>query len=122
MGDLSTALEVKPDLSDNDKEQFKKLVADAEANGQARSQQMLALRKEFAERYPGDALLSDKANEEWSKAYRAMRESPESKQRGQQEAELVRQMRPYLAATQSSGERIFSLMVKHGYVWLLIRK
>ncbi len=122
VGDLSTALEVKPNLTDDERQALKQLVAEAEANGKARSEQMLALREEFAKRYPGDAILSDEANDEWSKAYQAMRNSPESKVREQREAALVRQMRPMLAEIRGSGDRMFDLMTNHGYVWLFVRK
>ena len=45
---------------------------------------MQALRDDFAKRYPGDAINSDEANAEWSKAYKELRESPEAKQREEQ--------------------------------------
>ena len=60
---------------------------------------MQALRDDFEKRYPGDAINSDEANAEWSKAYKELRESPEAKQMEEQEAKLVREIRPYLADT-----------------------
>ena len=81
-----------------------------------------ALREEFTQKYPGDAIYSDEANEAWSKAYKELTTGPEYKEMQKQEAAWVKRMRPYLAGTHGKGDRSFDLAKPHGYVWLFLRK
>jgi hypothetical protein len=122
VGDFCTAYELKSDLSDEQKTEFVKLIHASQESDKALGDKMKSLRKDFAERYPGDAIYGDEATAEWSKAYQALRESPESKESEKREAEFVRQVRPFLASTRGNGERSFDLAKSHGYVWLFIRK
>ncbi len=121
VGDFCTAFEMRT-MDEAEKVQFQKLLADLEASGKPFADKMKALREDFTKRYPGDAINSDEANAEWSKAYKELQESPEAKQMEEQEAKLVREIRPYLADTRDSGDRSFDLAKPHGYVWLYIRK
>jgi hypothetical protein len=122
LGDFSTAYEPRTNLSDEEKEQFKSLLAELEASSKPFGEKMKALREDFAKRHPGDAAFTPEANEEWSKAYQALREGPETKQMEAIEGELVRQIRPYLAKTYGDGDESFYLAIPHGYVWLFVRK
>jgi hypothetical protein len=121
LGDFCTAYEPRT-LDESEKEQFQKLLAELEGSGKPFGEKMKALRDDFAKRYPGDAIYSDKADKEWSAAYQALRSGPEAKQMEEQEAKLVRQIRPYLAQTHGDGDQSHYLAMPHGYVWLFIRK
>ena len=121
VGDFYTAYDFKRDLSDEQKQQAKTLIADAQSGDKEFAAKMEAMRADFAKRYPGDEIFSDKADEEWSKAYRALRESPEAKQMEEKEKEFTEKLRPFLAATHGSGDRSFDLAKPHGHVWLFIR-
>ena len=121
VGDFCTAYEMRT-MDEAEKQQFQKLLADLDASGKPLAEKMQALRDDFAKRYPGDAINSDEANAEWSKAYKELRDSPEAKQREEQQARLVQEIRPYLADTHGTGDRSFDLAKPHGYVWLYIRK
>jgi len=121
LGDFCTAYALRS-MNDAEKEQFKKLVADAEALGKAYGDKMKALREDFQKRYPGDAIVSDEANAEWQKAYKALQESPEAKQFEEQEAKFTKAVRPFLAETRGTGDQSFDLAKSHGYVWLYLRK
>ncbi len=122
LGDFCTAYEPKSDLNDEQRKQFAEIVHASEGSGKAFGDKMEALRKEFAERYPGDAIYSDEATAEWSKAYKVLRDSPEAKEMEKLEAEFVQQAKPFLAGTRGDGQRSFDLAKSHGYVWLFIRK
>jgi hypothetical protein len=121
VGDFCTAYEMR-EMDGTERKQFEKLVADGEASGKPFADKMQALRDDFKKRYPGDAINSDEANAEWSKAYKELRESPEAKQMEEQEAKFVREIRPYLTDTHGTGDRSFDLAKPHGYVWLYLRK
>jgi len=83
---------------------------------------MTALREDFKKRYPGDKIFSEKANTEWSEAYKAIKESSEAKAFEKYDADFAKQMRPFLASTRGKGDRSFDLAQSHGYVWLYLRK
>jgi hypothetical protein len=122
VGDFHTAYDAKKDLDDEGKAKLQALIADDNKATSAFSEKMQALRKDFAERYPGDAIYSDEADKEWSKAYEALRSGPEYKAMEKGEAEFVRKMRPLLASTRGTGNRSFDLARPHGFVWLFVRK
>ena len=122
VGDFYTAYDLKPDLSDEQKQQVKTLIAAGESGSKAFAKKMEALREDFKNRYPGDEIFSDKADKEWSAAYQALRASPESKQMEEQEKVFAQQMRPFLASTHGDGDREFDLAKPHGHVWVFIRK
>lgn len=122
VGDFCTAYAPKPDLTPEQRDEMRAIINEAEEIGKPVAAQMEALRKDFAERYPGDEIYSDEATEAWSKEYQAMRESPESKAAEANEAEFVRKIRPLLAETNGDGDRSFDLAKSHGYVWLYLRK
>ena len=54
-----------------------------------------AMQADFQKRYPGDEIFSDKADKEWSAAYRALRESPEAKEMEAGEKAFVAKLRPF---------------------------
>jgi hypothetical protein len=123
LGDFCTAYDPKRDLTDEQKQELRKIIRDFEQTGtNPFAAKMQALRKDFAERYPGDEFYSDKATEEWSKAYQELRKSPEAKEMEQKETEFARKIKPFLASTSGEGERSFDLAKSHGYVWVFIRK
>jgi hypothetical protein len=122
LGDFCTAYEVRTDLTEEEKAQVEKLEAEIQVVEKPLAEKMEALRKEFAERYPGDAIFTEEADEEWKKAYLALKDSPEARRMKEEEARLSRQMRRFLAETHGEGDRVFDLAVSHGYVWLFLRK
>lgn len=122
VGDFSTVLAMKPDLSAPQKEQFRRLVATYRETVKAYVAQMDKLREDFHAKYPGDLAYSEQADKEWSEAYRALNESPERKKLNEQEANYVRNIRPLLATTRGSGDQSHDLALAHGYVWLYLRK
>ncbi len=122
LGDFYTAYDFKPDLSAEQKQEVQTLIAHSESLGKAFADKMDALRNEFAERYPGDAIYSDEANKAWSTEYAALRESPEAKEMESSEVEFVKSLRPYLASVSGTGEQSYELAPSHGHVWLYLRK
>lgn len=122
VGDFYTAYDVNEDLSDKQKKEVKRLIAECVAMGKSFGEKMEALRKEFATRYPGDEVFSDEANKQWQKEYLALKESPEAKQMEANEKDFVKNLRPFLKGTRGEGNRSFDLAKSHGHVWLYLRK
>ncbi|HVU88283.1 MAG TPA: VCBS repeat-containing protein [Pirellulales bacterium] len=122
LGDFCTAYEPRANLSADETQQLKQLVADEESRSNPFVAKMEALRKDFATRYPGDAIYSEEADAAWQKEYKELRESPEAKAMEGQEAAFARAMRPLLGSTRGRGDRSFDLAKSHGYVWLFTRK
>lgn len=122
VGDFYTAYDVKPNLTDEQKQEVRNLIKESQSLGKEVAAKMEALREDFKKRYPGDEIFSDKADKEWSEAYRAIRESPEAKKMEEHEKVFVKKLRPFLAETQGTGDRSFDLAKSHGYVWLFLRK
>lgn len=122
VGDFCTEFDVRDDLSDEERAEFRGRVAERAQTGQAFATAMQALRDDFAERFPGDAIYSDEADEAWSEEYAALRASDVYKRKEGEEAEYVRKLRPFLASTHGEGDRAYDLAKPHGYVWLFLRK
>ncbi len=122
VGDFYTAFDVKKDLSDKQKQEVKRLIAESGAMGKAFGEKMEALRKDFAARYPGDEAFSEEANKQWQKEYLALKEIPEAKLMEANEKDFVKNLRPFLNGTRGNGERSFDLAKSHGHVWLYLRK
>ncbi|WP_417380739.1 FG-GAP repeat domain-containing protein [Gimesia sp.] len=122
LGDFNTTYDFRDDLTKQEKQQVKAMLSEAETVGKAYGDKMKALREDFAKRYPGDEIYSDKADKEWSKAYKAIKDSPEAKAYDKHDAEFAQQMKPFLASTHRKGNRSFDLAKSHGYVWLFLRK
>lgn len=122
VGDFYTAYDLKKDLSTAQKREVEKLIAKDESSGKSLGDKIEALRKAFAERYPGDEIFSEEADKAWSTEYTALRESPEAKEIEKNEVEFVKSLRPYLASTRGTGDRSFDLAQSHGHVWLYVRK
>jgi hypothetical protein len=121
LGDFCTVFDTRT-LDEAEREQFEKLVNELRDSGKPFADKMKAMRDDFKNRYPGEAIHSDEASAEWSAAYKALQESPEAKQMESEEVRLVKEIRPYLADTRDTGDRSFDLAKSHGYVWLYIRK
>ncbi len=122
VGDFYTAYDLRKDLSAKQTQAVRDLLAEAQSIGKEFAKKMEALREEFAKRYPGDKIYSDEADKAWSKAYQALRNSPEAKKMEAQEKVFVNKLKPYLAGTRGTGQRSFDLAKSHGHVWVLIRK
>jgi len=122
VGDFCTAYAQRADLDDAEKKLIRELVTAENSAAKAFVDKREALRKEFAERYPGDAIYGDEADKAWTKAYQELVQGPEYEAVEAAEAESVRKMRPLLAKTHGPRDRSFDLAVPHGYVWLFVRK
>jgi hypothetical protein len=122
VGDFYTAYEFKLDLMDQQRQEVNALVAQSESAGSEFGKKLEALREDFKSRYPADEIFSDEADKEWSKAYHALRNSPEAKQMEEQEKVFVKKLRPFLASSRGAGDRSFDLAKSHGHVWLYLRK
>lgn len=122
LGDFNTTYDFRKNLTTDEKKQAETLIAESEKLGKAYGNKIEALRKDFKNRYPGDEIFSEKADKEWSDAYKAIKDSPEAKAFEKHDAEFAKQMRPFLASTHGKGDRSFDLAKPHGYVWLYLRK
>ena len=122
VGDFYTEYDFKPNLTEAQKKQVKDLIATAQSGGNAFKAKMDAMQEDFRTRYPGDEIYSDKANKEWSQAYRALRESPEAKQMEADEKKFADKLRPFVVSTRGTGEDNSDFAKSHGHVWLFIRK
>jgi hypothetical protein len=122
LGDFYTAYDFKPDLTDEQKQQVKDLIAEAQGGGKAFAAKMQAMQDDFRKRYPGDAIFSDKADKEWSEAYRALRASPEAKQMEAEEKKFADRIGPFIRSTRGVGEQSADFAKPHGHVWVFLRK
>jgi hypothetical protein len=122
VGDFYTAYDLKPGLTEAQKQEVGEMLAALDPGGDPFVAKTKALRKDFAARYPGDQIFSDKAREEWFAAYKALYERYETGQRERQDGTLVRKLRPFLASTRGKGQEIHDLAQSNGHVWLFIRK
>ncbi|QDT22073.1 FG-GAP repeat domain-containing protein [Gimesia chilikensis] len=122
LGDFRTTFDFRKDLTAQNKQQVEELQAQFKAANEPFVSKLKALQDDIRKRYPGEGVYSDKADEEWSKAYKALREGPEAKKMEAFEAEYVSQMRPFLASTHGKRNRSHDLAQPHGYVWLFLRK
>ncbi|MEN1680195.1 MAG: FG-GAP-like repeat-containing protein [Planctomycetota bacterium] len=120
VGDFCTAYDFRADLTDEEKQQVRDLMASTSEASKAFADKMQALRDSFAEKYPGDAVFSDEADKEWAEAYQKLQESPEAKAREAAADDFAEKMRPYLASTR--GDQNYNLAKSHGYVWVFLRK
>jgi hypothetical protein len=122
VGDFYTAFDFRHDLSSDQKREIEELIAHSDSVIKTYSDRLDALREEFKERFPEDEIYSDEADEAWQEEYRALGESPEAKQMEENEREVASKLRPYLATTRGSGDRLFDLAKSHGHVWAYLRK
>lgn len=122
VGDFCTVYDVRDDLSEEDRQQVTRIVAEATAITKVVADNLQALRDDFARRFPGEALYSDKATEEFRTEYQALQKSDACKKMEQSDSQIVEKLRPYLRAESREAERHFDLAKPHGYVWLYRRK
>ena len=105
VGDFCTTITPRADLTPEEQQEYQTLCKKDEEAGKERGKRYQALRAEFAERYPGDAIFSDEADAEWSKAYQAMRASPEYKAAKEESKDLKAKMQKYLVQPHAQGKR-----------------
>ncbi len=122
VGDFYTAYDFKDDLSQEQKNEVTALMADQDKGVKAYVAKMDAMRADFTKRFPGDEVYSEKAEKEWSEAYKTLRESPEAKEMEECDKEFAKKMRPFVAQVQGSGERAYQMARAHGHVWVYVRK
>jgi hypothetical protein len=121
VGDFFTAYHFKPNLTREQKEQVTDLLASDHANTLELRAQMDALRKEFAERYPGDEAFSDKATKEWEEAYKKLRESDVAKKYEASTKTFSKTLKRYLADTVETRTIADEAAQWHGHLWLFLR-
>jgi hypothetical protein len=90
VGDFFTAYDPRPNLTAAEKQQLQKLVDETHVMIMRVRDRMGSLRKDFAQRFPGDSIHSDEAGKEWEKAYKALNDSPAAKEDANLEPELSR--------------------------------
>jgi hypothetical protein len=122
VGDFYSAYHFRADLSADQKAEVQHLVDENKKIRRNLTEKLDALQAEFNERYPGDTIFTEKADQEWVKAYQAFREGPEAQQLDAAEPEFVAKMRPFLASTDGTGDKYFYLAKPHGHVWLYLRQ
>ena len=122
VGDFYTAYDFKPNLSDEQKQQVKQLVAESQSSGNAFKTKFEALQEDFKKRYSGDEIFSDKADKEWSEAYHALRESADAKQMEADGKKFADKLRPFVRSTRGSSDSDSDFAKSHGHVWVFIRK
>ncbi|MBL8820041.1 MAG: VCBS repeat-containing protein [Planctomyces sp.] len=122
VGDFFTSFHIRKDITESDRKVVADLLKIGSPSAKAFGKKMQELRDDFAKRYPGDAIFSEKADKEWSKEYKALRESPEAKAMEGEEKELAQNLKPFLASTRGDGDRLFDLAQSHGHLWLFLRK
>ncbi len=122
LGDFRSTFDFRKGLTAREKQQVEELQVQFKAATEPFVSKLKALQDDIRKRYPGEGIYTDKANEEWSKAYKALKEGPEAKKMEAFEAEYVTRMRPFLASTHGKRNRSYDLAQPHGYVWLFLRK
>ena len=122
LGDFLTAYAPRVDLDGEERKKLQKMTTEILTAVKQYRKKRKALQEESNKKYPGDAGYSDEAEKWWSKAYKALRESPEVKEMDKRNKDLARKIRPFLAKTHSDGDESDDLAIPHGYVWLFIRK
>ncbi|HEV3301145.1 MAG TPA: FG-GAP-like repeat-containing protein [Planctomycetaceae bacterium] len=121
LGDFCTTVSPRPDLTPAQRlEMYKTLERKRETSAQLR-QQLDEQLQEIRRRYPGDKLHSRAADEEWSKMYKAMRDSKQREELESRAKQLDGAVAAYLAKPERRGSTPH-LDTVHGYVWLFRRK
>lgn len=121
VGDFCTTITLRADLTDAEQAEFDNLRDEQTASYDVVKNTLDELRERFKEKYPGDAINSDEANEEWSKAYQEMKESAEFKTANERAEEIAKEIHAYLLRPPREGS-FDKYALTRGYVRLYIRK
>jgi hypothetical protein len=121
VGDFCTNLTPRPDLTLGERKAMQKAQEEIKSILEVPSKALKDLRADFTKRYPGDKIHSDKATDEWSKAYQEMHNGKAWKDYESRSKELNEELGTYLLKPARPG-RINEYSTTHGYVWLYLRK
>jgi hypothetical protein len=121
VGDFCTTVTPQANLTPAERQEFQSLRKQSEETSAGMRKQMDDLRRDFFKRFPGDAINSDEADAEWTKAYHAMKDSQQYKTLETKSKELDAAMVKYLVKPPRKGS-FNEYSTTHGYVWLFLRK
>lgn len=120
-GDFCTTLTLKAGLSQADRNAMQATMRELKQVNDSQNELVGALQADFARRFPGDAIESKQANDEFATAYAAVRDSDKYKQFDARIEELIQSLLKYLEKP-TFPDSINQLASCHGYVWLYLRK
>jgi hypothetical protein len=120
-GDFRTTLTVKAGLSAADREAMRAAMKQLQTASTATQELIGKLKDEFVKRYPGNAIGSKEASEEFSKAYAALLKTDEYQKLAAEEQGVRELLHKYLEEP-ANRDVINSLASCHGYVWLYRHK
>jgi hypothetical protein len=119
VGDFCTNVTPRGNLTLAERQDFQSLRKQWDETIAVLRNQIDDLRKDFAKRFPGDAINSPEAAAEWKSAYQAMDENQKALEAKSEELEGA--MAKYLVRPPRDG-RLSKYSTTHGYVWLFLRK
>ena len=121
LGDFCTTISPRPDLTAEERKQMMTIRRDSDEFASNMRDAMTKLRKEFNDKYPGDAAYSKDAEAEWTKSYKALHESELFKGSDAKAKAIEASMSKYLVRPEKPGS-FNENATTHGYVWVYIRK
>lgn len=119
-GDFCTTLTLKAGLSQADRDAMQATMRELDQIKNTQNKLVGALKDDFVRRFPGDAIGSKQANDEFAIAYRALIESEKYKGVGELIDALNQALLKYLEKP-ANPDVINKLASCHGYVWLYLR-
>jgi len=120
-GDFCTVLTLKRNMAADDRAELGKVREQLKEANEALNGFVDVLRNEFIKRFPGDAIGSKEANDEFSKRYQELRESLKYKDLEAKAKEASDSLSKFLEKP-TIPDSINPLASCHGYVWLYLRK
>lgn len=121
LGDFSTTVTVRSDLTDSEREEMSAVEAKRKEIAQTLADSYEQMKKSFDEKYPSDQATSDEATKEWSEMYAELTQGEAYKSQQKQLDELKTALQQYFVKPAKPGQ-FNEFATCHGYVWLFLRK
>lgn len=121
VGDFCTTMTLRADLTQAERAEFDALRDEQAAAYKVAGDLLEALQKRFEEKYPGEAIHSDEATAEWSKAYQQMRSDAQHMAAMERAQAISEELQAFLLAPAKKG-KFEDYALTRGYVRLYLRK
>ena len=121
LGDFRTTISPQADLTSAERQEMQNIRKQIDEASTGVRTAMQELRDDFNKRYPGEAIYSDKADEEWKTEFKKLKEGKLYNER----EETLKRLAPALGKYLVKPEKALSYdeyATSHGYVWLFRRK
>lgn len=121
VGDFCTTITPKANLTTEEQTEFAAINRELTEQTKELASQMEQLRKDFAERFPGEEAYGEEAQKAWSESYANWNSSDTHKAAQEKLNELQAKQGDYLQEPSSPGS-FNKFATTHGNVWLFRRK